>query len=212
MIFNAFSWGSTVLIPLLLFSILAVALILERLIFWYQIQSKQKQFIEQFFKHYPHDLESTIMLLNKYNELPIARVFLSAIELKNANSEEFRLALESSAQAELPLLKRFGTVLETVVGVAPLLGLLGTVIGLMETFSALKIGDIAGTKTASVTVGISDALLSTAVGLIVAIIVLLFANMFRGLTRRQMAFIQQYGGRLELLYRLSQKDPKSEQW
>ncbi|PLZ42411.1 biopolymer transporter ExbB, partial [Fischerella thermalis WC542] len=68
-------------------------------------------------------------------------------------------------------------------------------------FASLDIGDVGGTKTAGVTAGISEALVSTASGLVVAIFTLLFANTFRGLYQRQIASIQEYGGQLELLYR-----------
>jgi biopolymer transport protein ExbB len=52
-----------------------------------------------------------------------------------------------------------------------------------------------------VSAGISEALVSTATGLVVAIVTLLFANTFRGLYLRQIALIQEYGGQMELLYR-----------
>lgn len=58
-----------------------------------------------------------------------------------------------------------------------------------------------GTKTTGITSGISEALVSTASGLVVAIFTLLFANTFCGLYQRQIACIQEYGGQLELLYR-----------
>jgi biopolymer transport protein ExbB len=139
--------------------------------------------------------------LEKSADLPMARIFLAALELDQATPDEFRLALESAAQAELPLLKRFNTVFETVISVAPLLGLLGTILGLISSFASLRVGDLGGTNSTGVTSGISEALISTAAGLIVAIFTLLFANMFRGLYLRQMALIQEYGGQLELLYR-----------
>ena len=81
------------------------------------------------------------------------------------------------------------------------IGLLGTVLGLIGSFTSLNIGDVAGTKAPGVTSGISEALLSRATGLIVAIFTLIFANTFRGFYQRQLAFIQEYGGQLELLYR-----------
>lgn len=127
--------------------------------------------------------------------------FLSALELEEPTPEEFRLALESEAQAEIPLLKRFQNIFDTIISLAPLLGLLGTVLGLIVSFASLNLGDVGGTKTAGVTSGISEALVSTASGLIVAIFTLLFANTFRGLYQRQIALIQEYGGQLELLYR-----------
>ena len=82
-----------------------------------------------------------------------------------------------------------------------MLGLLGTVLGLIASFASLNLGDVGGSQTANVTGGISEALVSTAAGLIVAIFTLLFANTFRGMYQRQMALIQEYGGELELLYR-----------
>jgi biopolymer transport protein ExbB len=71
----------------------------------------------------------------------------------------------------------------------------------MDAFAALRIGDIGRTNTTGVTGGISEALISTVAGLCVALFTLLFANTFRGLYRRQLASIQEYGGKLELLYR-----------
>lgn len=196
-----FSLGGVVLLPLFAFSLVAIALILERLYFWWRIQKQQAPVIREFLLRYSENPQAAIPLLEKNENLPLARIFLAALELQNPTPDDFRLALESAAQAEIPLLKRFNTLFETIIAVAPLLGLLGTILGLIEAFSALKLGDISGTDTAQVTFGISDALMTTAVGLIIAIFTLLFANLFRGLYRRQLALIQRYGGQFELFYR-----------
>lgn len=198
---DLFSLGGVVMWPLLAFSILAIALIIERIVFWQRVTKRQKLIIREVLKLYPHDPRSALLKLEQNSNLPMARVFLAALELEQPTPEEFRLALESAAQAELPILIRFNTVFETVIGAAPLLGLLGTILGLIEAFSALRLGDIGGSKTAGVTGGISEALISTAAGLCVALFTLVFANTFRGLYRRQRALIQEYGGKLELLYR-----------
>ena len=187
--------------PLLGFSIFVTALVLERLLFWCQIGFQQPSLIRSVLHLYPRDPKAVFAELEKHANLPISRIFLAALELDQATPEEFNLALESAAQAELPVLKRFSTVFETVIGVAPLLGLLGTILGLINTFAALRIGDVGGSNTAGVTAGISEALISTAAGLVVAIFTLLFANLFRGLYLRQLSTIQEFGGRLELLYR-----------
>ena len=139
--------------------------------------------------------------LKQNADLPMARIFSAALELEQPTPEEFRLALESEAQAEIPLLKRFNNIFETIISLAPLLGLLGTILGLIASFASLNIGDVGGTKTTGVTAGISEALVATASGLVVAIFTLVFANTFRGLYIRQIALIQEYGGQLELLYR-----------
>jgi biopolymer transport protein ExbB len=199
---NLFQAGGIVMWPLLFFSVLAIALIIERIIFWTKISNRQNRIVQSVLKLYRQgDVVSTLTALHNNADLPMARIFLAALELEEPNPEEFRLALESEAQAEIPLLKRFQNIFDTIIGLAPLLGLLGTVLGLITSFASLNIGDVGGTKTAGVTSGISEALVSTASGLVVAIITLFFANSFRGMYLRQIAWIQEYGGQLELVYR-----------
>ncbi|HIK13832.1 MAG TPA: MotA/TolQ/ExbB proton channel family protein [Leptolyngbyaceae cyanobacterium M33_DOE_097] len=198
---NLITAGGIVMFPLLGFSILAVALSLERLVFWWQVVNRQGRLVREVFNLYPRSPRNAFQKLEQNSDLPIARIFLAALELDRPNPEEFRLALESAAQAEIPVLKRFNTVFETIISLSPLLGLLGTVLGLIRSFASLRIGDIAGSNSAGVSGGISEALVSTAAGLIVAIITLMLANTFRGLYQRQIALIQEYGGQMELLYR-----------
>ncbi|MCL6752674.1 MotA/TolQ/ExbB proton channel family protein [Nostoc sp. CCCryo 231-06] len=199
---NLFTAGGIVMWPLLAFSLLGVALIIERIIFWVRINNRQNKIVREVLQLYRLDnVVSALDKLQKNADLPIARIFLAALELEEPTPEEFRLALESEAQGEIPLLKRSQNIFETIIGLAPLLGLLGTVLGLINSFASLNIGDVGGTKTTGVTSGISEALVSTASGLVVAIFTLLFANTFRGLYQRQIAWIQEYGGQLELLYR-----------
>ena len=196
------SAGGVVIWPLLGFSILAVALILERIVFWLRVARRQDRVVREVLALYRREgTQATFKKLEQNTDLPIARIFLAALELEQATPEEFRLALESAAQAEIPLLKRFSTVFETIINVSPLLGLLGTILGLINSFASLRLGDVGGSKTTAVTAGISEALFATASGLVVAIFTLLFANTFRGLYLRQIALIQEYGGQLELLYR-----------
>jgi biopolymer transport protein ExbB len=199
---NLFTAGGVVMWPLLAFSVLAVALIIERVRFWVKINNRQRRVVREVLQLYRADnVAGALQKLQQNTDLPLVRIFLAALELEEPTPEEFRLALESEAQAEIPLLKRFQTIFDTIIGLAPLLGLLGTVLGLIASFASLNIGDVGGTKTSGVTSGISEALVSTASGLVVAIFTLLFANSFRGLYIRQIALIQEYGGQLELLYR-----------
>lgn len=187
--------------PLLAFSILSFALILERLLFWFRITRRQNRLVREVLRLYRQNPTSAQAKLDQNADLPLCRIFLAALELDRPNPEEFRLALESAAQAEIPLLKRFNTVFETVISLSPLLGLLGTVLGLITSMASLQVGALGGGDTTTVTSGISEALVSTASGLVVAIFTLFFSNLFRGLYRRQIALIQEYGGQLELLYR-----------
>jgi biopolymer transport protein ExbB len=196
-----FEAGGVVMLPLLAFSVLAVTLIIERIVFWSKLNRRQGRLVKEVLGLYQHQPDLVADKLKKNRDLPLARIFMAAVALEEPTPEEFRLALESEAQAEIPLLKRFNNVFETIISLSPLLGLLGTVLGLIRSFASLNIGDVGGTKTAGVTSGISEALVSTASGLIVAIFVLMFANAFRSMYQRQIAQIQEYGGHLELLYR-----------
>lgn len=199
---NLFAAGGVVMWPLLGFSVLAIALIIERVAFWVRINRRQSRVVRDVLSLYRKDnVVGALEKLKQNADLPMARIFLAALELEQPTPEEFRLALESEAQAEIPLLKRFNTVFDTIISLSPLLGLLGTVLGLINSFASLNLGDIGGTQTAGVTSGISEALVSTAAGLVVAIFTLFFANSFRGLYQRQAALIQEYGGQMELLYR-----------
>jgi len=193
--------GGVVMWPLLGCSLLTTVLILERSWFWLRLRRQQRALVQQALAAYQQNPAVALTQLQQRADLPVARIFMAALALPEATPDEFRLALESAAQAELPLLKRFHTVFETVIGISPLLGLLGTILGLIQALSSLQLGEVAGERTLGVTAGIGEALVSTATGLVIAIITLFFANLFQGLYRRQRAFIQEVGGQLEILQR-----------
>ncbi|MGF1568539.1 MAG: MotA/TolQ/ExbB proton channel family protein [Nodosilinea sp.] len=198
---NLFAAGGIVMWPLLLFSLLTLALVVERSWFWLRVSRQQRGLVPEILSSYQQNPQRAIAKLKQHQQIPIARIFLAALTLGDTTPEEFSLALESAAQAELPLIKRFQTVFETVVGIAPLLGLLGTVLGLMRVLSSIRLGEGGTVSTSGATLGVGEALTSTAAGLVVAMVALLFANLFQGLARRQRAFIQETGGKLEILHR-----------
>jgi biopolymer transport protein ExbB len=196
-----FNDGGIVMYPLLAASILMVTLACERLFFWLNIGSRQKKLINIVFDLYQNNSNLVMDKLERERDLPLARVFAAAIGLKDANPEEFRLAMESEVHAEMPLLRRFINVFDAIIGLAPLLGLLGTVTGLITSFSSLKLGQALGGGSDNVVGGISEALVSTATGVIVAIVASVFANVFRSFYQRQIYQIQESTGQLELLHR-----------
>lgn len=185
----------------LLLMVAATACIAERIRFWLRVARQQPLFAKELVKLYQHQPELVPEKIKRNIDLPMARIFAAALELDSPTPEEFRLAMESELQAEIPTMKRFSGVLELTVGLAPMLGLIGTITGLITAFGSLNIGDIGGTRTAGVSSGISEALITTAVGLVVAATCLVFATIFRNIYSRQMALIQEYGGQIELAYR-----------
>ncbi len=186
--------------PLFGLSIFSLAMILERSLFWFKLARGQEKILKKVLTFYQEDPEMADTILKRNQNLPMARIFLAALSLQRPTPEKFRLALESAAQAEMPLLKRFSNSFETITSVAPLLGLLGTVLGLITSLASLQIGDIQSSQATGVTGGISEALTSTAAGLVIAIITLFFASTFRGLYLQQIALIQEFAGQLELLH------------
>jgi len=199
-ILDLFAAGGIVMVPLLVFSLLAVILIIERLVFWARINRRQRRVVRDMLTSFHNDPDLVAARLKQNAELPIVRIFLEALEIPDLSPVGFRLALESATQAELPLLRRFNTAFDIIISASPLLGLLGTILGLIRSFSSLELGDLNASSAAGVTGGISEALVSTATGMSIAIFTLIFANLFRGFYRRQLALIQEYGGQLELLY------------
>ncbi|NJN31466.1 MAG: MotA/TolQ/ExbB proton channel family protein [Synechococcales cyanobacterium RM1_1_8] len=207
---TVFAAGGMVMWPLLFFSLLAIALIIERLVFWLRISRNQTPMLRRVLRSYRDDVPTAIALLKQNLSFPVARIFTEALALNSPTPSQFRLALESATQAELPKLRRFNTIFETIIALSPLLGLLGTVLGLIGSFASINLTEGSAGNAGAVTGGISEALVSTAAGLVVGIFVLLFANGFRGLYRRQLALIQEYGGQLEILYEMHHAS--SAQW
>ncbi len=187
--------------PLLIASILIVTLAIERLYFWTKIARRQPPTIRAVLDLYQHRSPLVIDRLDRDRDLPIVRIFRSAIDLPAATPEEFRLAMESEAFAEMLILRRFDRVFDATIGLAPLFGLLGTIIGLIRSFSALKIGSGSTTGASTVANGIGEALVATATGLVVAILASICAHVFRGLYQHQLAQIQAATSKLELLHR-----------
>lgn len=196
-----FTVAGIVLFPLLSFSIFVVASGLERSKFWFKLSKRQPKFAKELVELYQKQPELAVEKAQRNLDLPIARVMLAALQLPKASPETFQLAMEAELRSEIPGLKRFMNWYEMIVGLAPLLGLLGTVTGLIQAFSGLNLGDVGGTKTAVVTGGISEALITTAAGLIVATMALVLLTIFRGAYQRQMTLFEECGGQMELVHR-----------
>lgn len=202
--FEMFAAGGIVMWPLLLFSLVVFILTIERSVFWFRIQRQQRPLINRVLLLYREQPIEATALLRENLYFPIARIFLEALEIEGASPNQFRLALEGAAHAEIPLLKRFSSVFQTIIAIAPLLGLLGTILGLIRSFAAVRIGEV-GANADAVTGGISEALVSTAAGMVVAIFALAAFNIFRAFCRRQMALMQEYTSQLEIIHEWHQQ-------
>ncbi|WP_373544698.1 MotA/TolQ/ExbB proton channel family protein [Chamaesiphon sp.] len=209
-ILGIFEAGGIVMYPLLICSVLAVTLATERTIFWLKIYKRQRRVAMDVLNLYEsNNIVSALETLKKNIDLPIARIFYFALKFDDLTPEEFRLALETESKVEIPLLKRFNHIFDTIVGLAPLLGLQGTIFGLIKTFSSIQIGNLGATNKAGLTEGISEDLIATSFGLIVGIMTITLASIFRGLYQREIGRIEEYGGYLELFHRRHQQSKQN---
>ncbi|MGA9260380.1 MAG: MotA/TolQ/ExbB proton channel family protein [Desulfobacterales bacterium] len=118
-------------------------------------------------------------------------------------------AMEASAADEIKRMRRFMNVLDTMITVAPLLGIFGTVIGIIQSFDVLGTSGIEHPEI--VTAGIAQALITTAAGLGIAILSVFPYNYFNSLVENAAIQIEKYATSLEIVYeRLIQMDPTVE--
>jgi len=197
---DIFQKGGIVMFPLLILSILSLSTILERLWFWTSILTKERILVDQILAAAHQDWSVAAGLAKQSHGQPVGRFLSTALQLDNPEPEIFRLCLESAAHDELTAMRRGEKLLEAVIAISPLLGLFGTVVGLIRSLLSIRIGDIGTAATSGVTLGIGEALISTAAGLVVAITSLVFYRLFQGFLFNQVKLFRKSGNDLELLY------------
>ncbi len=200
-IVELFQNGGPAMWPLLGLSILAVGTILERIWFWASVLLKERTIVDRVMDAATRNWQAAREIALEARRQPIGRYLYAPLRLVNPDPEVFRLALETAADDELASMRRGDKLLEAVVALAPLLGLLGTVLGLIQSLGSLSISDLGTQATAGVTLGIGNALISTAAGLIVAITSLAFYRVFQAFWYNQVRVFRKAGSELELLYR-----------
>jgi biopolymer transport protein ExbB len=194
--------GGPVMIPIMGFSVATVACALERAWFWFQLLSQEDRIVHDVLEAARYNLDDARTIAEQAQHLPIGRFLLAPLKLKQPSSETFRLAMEAAGDREFVQMRKGDKLLETTVAVSPLLGLLGTVTGLIATFGNLNIGGGGTTEQASrAAAGIGEALITTAAGMIVAILALLVFRVLVTLQARQMDYFSDVGTELELIYR-----------
>lgn len=187
--------------PLLFLSILSLSTILERLWFWGRVLLKEGQVMSRVIETADRNWDMTAKVARENRNHPMGNFLYAPLRLPNPDPEVFHLALETAADDELAMMRRGDKILEAATTLAPLLGLLGTVLGLIYSLSDLKIGDLGTSATADVPIGIGQALYSTAAGLIVAIFSLAFYRLFQAFWSNQVRVFRKAGSDLEMIYR-----------
>jgi biopolymer transport protein ExbB len=192
-------------------SLFAVALIVERFI----SLRKKKILIPEIISVVENfsslkDLDLARNICTKY-EGPLPNLILTALDHYHLPKAEMREVLEDQGRQEIRTLKRGLVALEATAAVAPLMGLLGTVLGMVQVFAVIKEQGIG--QTAALSGGISQALLTTVAGLSIGIPVLLFYYYFSQKANNLILDIEKYTNKLiDKIYQLrsAEKEPLEE--
>ena len=166
--------GGPLIWPILLVGLISLVLIVERLGFLRKVRANTDQLMGQVNELVQAgDFEGALTAADSQAGRPTSNVIKAGLALKGCTAEVIENALTEAMLKELPRLERFLTALKVMAAVAPLLGLLGTVTGMINTFQVITVHGTGDPRLMAG--GISEALITTQLGLAVAIPVLVAA-------------------------------------
>ena len=146
--------------------------------------SEQKALKNLLLTHYQSLSKEKPDIKTRQQNQPLVIFYQSVTKYRAKDFESLQRKIKTGLKNVSPTLRRYDTALATIVAISPLLGLLGTVLGLIRSFEGLGLGQPLE-NTEVVISGISEALVSTAIGLIIAIVTLAFTNLFRSFRRTE---------------------------
>ncbi len=181
--FDLFYKGGFLMYPIFFCSFLAIAIFFERMFFLKSIKTSTRKFGNRISDLIRKGNINFAITACRKNYSPISQIILAALLKYGSSREEIREAIEDTAHQEVAVLEKNLPILATVGNIAPLLGLLGTVFGMIKGFqviSAIGVGNPEALAGA-----ISEALLTTAFGLSVAIPTIVAYNYLVNRVERQ---------------------------
>jgi biopolymer transport protein ExbB len=206
-IYDTFLAGGFVMWPLLGLSVVTFACALERSWFWFKLTFEEKQVVHEVLTAAKVDLDKAYRIAERSQGLAIGRFLAAPLKLINPIPENFHLALKAASDKEFVEMRQGDRLLESVIAIAPLLGILGTAGGLITTFGNLRSAEVNNTRASLVTAGIGEALISSAAGISLAITAFVFFRIFTTMQSRQIDFFSQVGNELELIYLQQWREP-----
>ncbi|SEO85502.1 MotA/TolQ/ExbB proton channel family protein [Propionispora vibrioides] len=183
--------GGWVMVPLIICSLVSLTIIVERL--WFLKKIAATDYAEQIVSLVKKGQVEEAARLSNVDAAPLLRVLHAGIEhISNPVK-----AMEAAAIAEITILKRGLPVLDTIITLSPLLGLLGTIIGMISSFQVMAVGSIGQPHV--ITGGVAEALIATAAGILVAVSSLIPYNYFLTRVEKETEVIEYYATRLEVV-------------
>jgi biopolymer transport protein ExbB len=193
---DLFISGGPVMYPLLACSIIVMTVIIERIIFWIGMNNnRNKALVDEVLDLCRTGSWETIRVKTKGSKDYIIRILVSGILHRDFSMAK---AMESAAAEEIKRMQKYMAVIDTMITVAPLLGIFGTVIGIILSFEMLGAAGIEHPQ--AVTAGIAQALITTAAGLGIAILSVFPFNYFNSRIEKAALDIEKYATSLEIVY------------
>ena len=193
---DIFIKGGPVMYPLLVCSVIVLTVVIERIFFWVGMDMRRnKQLVDDVLELCRHGDWESVRAKTKGSKDYIIRILVTGILHREFSMTK---AMESAAADEIKRMRRYHSVLDTMITVAPLLGIFGTVTGIIISFEVLGTAGIENPQ--AVTAGIAQALITTAAGLGIAIFSVFPYNYFNSRIENAVLAIEKYATSLEIVY------------
>jgi biopolymer transport protein ExbB len=189
--------GGVMMYPLILCSILMIAMIIERFIAMRKASVDGDSLLDQIkevTKGNPTGETAKAIAVCQANNNPLGRMFARGLKNAQRPADAIEMAMEQEASGDVQALEANLPLIKTIVNIAPLLGLLGTIAGMITSFRAAS--DKGLSNPTEILGGISEALISTATGITLAVIGFIFYNYFANQSRKITEDMEYYGAEL----------------
>ena len=185
--------GGVMMYPLIVCSVLLIALCIERFVTIRKANADGDELLDEIKAAYPKGISAAIQVCEGYKD-PLSRIFARGLKNAHRDADAIEMSMEQEAANEIPTLEANLQIIKTIINIAPLLGLLGTIAGMITAFRAASAAGLS--NPTQILGGISEALISTATGITLAIVGFLFFNYFSTQNKKIIEDIEYYGAEL----------------
>ena len=193
---DIFMKGGPVMYPLLACSVIVLTVIIERIFFWIGIDRRRdKSLVDEVLELCRGGDWESVRIKTRASKDYIIKILITGILHREFSMVK---AMESAAAEQIKRMRKYMGIIDTMITVAPLLGIFGTVIGIILSFEALGSAGIEHPQV--VTEGIAQALITTATGLGIAILSVFPYNYFNSRVETSALAIEKYATSLEIVY------------
>lgn len=185
--------GGIMMYPLVLCSIILLALTLERAIMLRKMAADGDEILDEVRPYIGKDFTPVVGTIEtQFGSM--GRILARGLKNAHRSADAMEMAIELEASNEIPVLEANLPIIKTIVNISPLLGLLGTIAGMIASFRAASAQGLG--NPSQILGGISEALISTATGITIAVIGFIVYNYFANQTKKMIEDIEYYGSEL----------------